>query len=283
MAAGLESIGRFLRNGDGIEAAARETACESDLPDDYGEDEDISDLPDDYGEDEDSSELPDDKGTEEPASDLPDGSGSETERPKDADEQKDIFLAKLEQLLTPEGIQALAEKYPEKFRAIQEAIDTLNNPDAAPAEKAAAKDRLDKAKGSVLELATKEALAESGLTVEDKQRTVEGADGKTRPDVIAKNNTDHPITVLGITVNPGESISIECKCGVKDSLSSQLSSHIPNQLSGHVGHSVLLTTSDIKEISPERVKQVCSRYGSTLVTVGQTATEVGNAMKGVKI
>ena len=112
---------------------------------------------------------------------------------------------------------------------------------------------------------------------------MEGADGKTRPDVIAQNNADHPIAVLGIAVNPGESISIECKCGVKDSLSSQLSNHIPNQLSGYAGHSVLLTTSDIEEISPERVKQVCSRYGSTLVTVGQTATEVGNAMKGVKI
>ena len=77
MAAGPESMGRFLRNEDGIEAAARETESKSDLPGDYGEDEDISDLPDD--------------------------SGSETENLKDADEQKDISLAKLEQLLTPGG------------------------------------------------------------------------------------------------------------------------------------------------------------------------------------
>ena len=127
-----------------------------------------------------------------------------------------------------------------------------------------------------MEIAVKDALADAGLDVENHQHSHEGESGKTRPDVVATNNTDKPIIVLGIVINPGESISVECKCGSKYYISNQLDIHIPNQLSGQLGHRVLVTTSDVPK---EKAETVCHKYGATLCILDISTYQVETAIK----
>ena len=99
--------------------------------------------------------------------------------------------------------------------------------------------------------------------------------------MIAKNETSEPISIFGVIVKPGETISIECKCGVKSYLSSQLRDHIPNQLSGQIGHKVLLTTGDIRQVDSNLVQDTCKKYGARLVALAIRASDVRDAIKGV--
>lgn len=119
------------------------------------------------------------------------------------------------------------------------------------------------------------------LDVEPQQRVVEGESGGTRPDVIAKNNTDKPITVFGVTIQPGETISVECKCGGTAYMTNQLNNHIPNQLSGQEGTKILLTTSDIKDTESGLADSVCEKYGATLVITDVSVSDVEKAIKEV--
>ena len=76
---------------------------------------------------------------------------------------------------------------------------------------------------------------------------------------------------------------MECKCGVKEYLQSQLKNHIPNQLSGHIGKSVLLVTNDVLETESGLVESVCDRYDTTLNMLNISASDIDTAMKGMKI
>lgn len=202
-------------------------------------------------------------------------------------EKKDPVLEQIEkQISTEEGLAELKEKHPEKqelWDRITDAIDTLNDPEASVLEKNNAQLKLSSAKGQLLEIATKDALADAGLEVEDTQRTVDGENGKTKPDVIARNNTDKPIEVMGIVIQPGESLSVECKCGGKDYLDSQLKNHIPNQLSGHEEKSVLLTTSDMKNVPSglTEAEKTCDKYNTKLVVSNVSVKQVENTIKEV--
>ena len=185
---------------------------------------------------------------------------------------------------TPEGIKALIERHPEKaelWKSQLEALETLNDPEASPAEIRSAQAKLSILKGQLLETAVKDALMDAGFDVEPQQRVVEGENGSTRPDVIAKNNTDHPIEVFGVTIQPGETLSVECKCGGAAYMTNQLNNHIPNQLSGQEGTKILLTTSDINDTPPGLAKEVCDRYGAKLVVAGVNVADVENAIKEV--
>lgn len=206
---------------------------------------------------------------------MPDG--GETDLP-------DSVFAELNEILSsPEKLQELLDQHPEIGKKIADEVNILNDPEASDLEVERAKRKLDSNyKGEVLEVAVKDILAQLGLDVEDKQKLVEGESGRTKPDVIAYNNTDRPINVFGIVIRPGETLGVECKCGRKEYLSDELKNHIPNQLSGHEGHSMLLTTSNIKDVNPELVNSVCSKYGTTLVMLDVSATGVENAMKGAR-
>lgn len=184
---------------------------------------------------------------------------------------------------TPEGIKELMEKHPEKaelWKSQLEAIETLD-PDASPVESRSVQAKLSILKGQIMEVAVKDALTEAGFDVEAQQRVVEGESGGTRPDVIAVNNTDHPIEVFGTTIQPGETISIECKCGSSSYMTSQLNNHIPNQLSGQEGTRVLLTTSDIKGVPDGLAASVCNKYDAKLVTLDVSVAAVDKAIKEV--
>lgn len=200
-------------------------------------------------------------------------------------EKKDPILEKIQQMLeTPEGIKALIERYPEKaelWKSQLDALETLNDPDASPAEIRSAQAKLSVLKGQLLETAVKDALADAGFDVEAQQRVVEGESGGTRPDIIAKNNTDHPIEVFGATIQPGELLSVECKCGGSAYLNDQLVNHIPNQLSGQEGTKVLLTTSDIKNTTPGLAESVCSKYNANLAVIDVSVSAIENAIKEV--
>ena len=200
-------------------------------------------------------------------------------------ENKDPLIEKIAKSIgTPEGIKALIEKHPEKaelWKNEMDALDTLNDPDASPAEIRSAQAKLSVLKGQLLETAVKDALAETGLDVEAQQRVVEGESGGTRPDVIAKNNTDHPIVVFGETIMPGETMCVECKCGGSAYMTNQLNNHIPNQLSGQEGTKVLLTTSDIKDSPTGLASNVCSKYRAKLVVPDVSVSDVENAIKEV--
>lgn len=185
---------------------------------------------------------------------------------------------------TPEGIKELIEKHPEKaelWKSQLETLETLNDPDASPAEVRSAQAKLSILKGQIMEVAVKDALIEAGFDVESQQRVVEGESGGTRPDVIGVNNTDHPIEVFGVTIQPGETISIECKCGSASYMTNQLNNHIPNQLSGQEGTKVLLTTSDIKGVPDGLASSVCNKYGAKLVTLDVSVSAVEKAIMEV--
>ena len=162
----------------------------------------------------------------------------------------DFMIERIDDIIgKAEGIEELVKKYPEKTESWKEylkTLDTLENLDATPAEIRSAQAKLSIFKGQLLELAVKDILIETGFDVEAYQRVVEGVSGGTRPDIIAKNNTDMLIQVFGNIIYPGKSIYIECKCGGAAYLANQLNKHIPNQLSGQEGTRTLLTTSDIK-------------------------------------
>jgi hypothetical protein len=214
-------------------------------------------------------------------------SSNEGKDTKESDvEKKDPILEKVEKMITTqEGIKALIEKHPEKaelWKKQLEAVDKLNDPDASDAEVNSANRTLSKLKGQLLEYAVKDALSDVGFDVESQQRVVEGEKGGTKPDVIAKNNTDHPIEVFGITIQPGETLSGECKCGGRAYLANELKNHIPNQLSGQEGTKMLLTTSDIKRTPAGLVQSVCGSYEAKLVTLDVSATDAENAIKEVK-
>ena len=182
----------------------------------------------------------------------------------------------------PEGLKELIEKNPDiKYNRALKAIEVLNDSDASNAEIRSALSILNNFKGQLLEKALKDNLRESGLAVETQQRIVEGDNGGTRPDVIAVNNTDQPIIVCGITVNPGETISFECKCGGTAYMQNQLKYHIPNQLSGQEGIKVLLATSDIRDVSSDLAEKVCSQYDANLLVLDVSVDEVVNTLKEI--
>lgn len=205
---------------------------------------------------------------------------------KEADiEKKDSILEQIEKTLgTPEGIKAPIERHPEKaelWKGQLEALETLNDPEATPAEIRSAQAKISILKGQLLETAVKDALTDAGFDVESQQRVVEGESGGTRPDVIAKNNTDHSIEIFGVTIQPEETVSVECKCGGSAYMTNQLNNHIPNQLSGQEGTKILLTTSDIKDTPPGLAKDVCDKYGAKLVIADVSVADVENAIKEV--
>lgn len=200
-------------------------------------------------------------------------------------EKTDPIAEKIAKIIgTPEGIKELMEKHPEKAELWQsqlDALETLNDPDASPAEIRSAQAKLSILKGQIMEVAVKDVLAEAGFDVEAQQRVVEGESGGTRPDVVAVNNTDHPIEVFGTTIQPGETLSIECKCGGSAYMTNQLNNHIPNQLSGQEGTKVLLTTSDVKGSPDGLAASVCNKYGAKLITLDVSVAAVEKAIKEV--
>lgn len=200
-------------------------------------------------------------------------------------EKKDPILEKIEKTLgTPEGIKELIGKHSEKAELWEEelsALDTLNDPEATPTEIRSAQSKLSVLKSQLMETAVKDSLTDAGFDVETKQRVVEGESGDTRPDVIAKNNTDKPIEVFGETIQPGETISVECKCGGTKYMTDELNNHIPNQLSGQIGTKVLLTTSDINDVTQGLAKDVCEIYGTKLAVPNISVADVEAAIKEV--
>lgn len=200
-------------------------------------------------------------------------------------EKQDPIVENVTKIIgTAEGIGELIEKHPEKaelWKSQLAAIETLNNPESSPIETARAQAKLSILKGQIMEVAVKDVLSDSGFDVEAQQRVVVGESGGTRPDVIAVNNTEHPIDVFGITVNPGETLSIECKCGGTKYMTNQLNNHIPNQLSGHEGTKVLFTTSDINGVPEGLASQVCDKYGAKLIKLDISVINVEKAIKEV--
>ncbi len=200
-------------------------------------------------------------------------------------EESDPVAEKIaKKMSTPEGIKELMESHPEKAELWGnqlEALETLNDPDASPVEIRSAQAKLSILKGQIMEVTAKDALMNVGFDVEAQQRVVEGESGGTRPDVIAVNNTDQPIEVFGVSIQPEETLSIECKCGGTSYMTNQLNTHIPNQLSGQEGTKVLLTTSDIKGAPDGLAARVCNRYDANLVALDVSVYSVEKAIKEV--
>ncbi len=185
---------------------------------------------------------------------------------------------------TEEGMLKVMENHPEResyFIDMLSSVEVMNNPDATPMEIRSAQSKISNLKGQLLETAVKDHLNDKGFDVVSSQRSVEGESGITKPDIEAKNNTDSSIQVFGVNIEPGEQISIECKCGGKNYMENQLKTHIPNQLSGLEGTRVLLATSDIKDVSSGLAQKVCEDYGAKLAVVDVKVSQVENVIKGV--
>lgn len=205
---------------------------------------------------------------------------SESDNPEDKTKK---FLERLTEILTSsEEIKKIIDQNPELKEKIEKCLDIINNPDKhTAAEVNWALDRIKKEiKGAIFEAAVREALTSVGLDVEDGQRTVEGESGATRPDIIAANNTDKPIILFGKVINPGENVYVECKCGRKEYMEGQLKNHLPNQLSGHDGVSILITTSDMDEVDTELLNDVIKKNDTIAVIIESSAEDVEEVIKG---
>lgn len=193
----------------------------------------------------------------------------------------------LEQMLsTPKKIQEMVDRHPEKaelWKSELNALEILQDPEAPSAEIRSAAAKMSSLKGQLLEWAVKDLLSDSGLSVESKQRVVDGKSGGTRPDAIAKNETEKPISAFGVTVNSGGTMSVECKCGRRSYLENQLKNHIPNQLSGQEGTRVLLATEDIYDTSPGLAESVCKEHSAELVVPNIHTSDVEKAIKEVTL
>lgn len=247
----------------------------NELPREFGTKNEISVLPEEFIENNEANSEIEKKDI---LDELPEEFGAESNIEKE-------ILEKIEKSIsTPDGIRELMEKHPEKaelWKSQLEALDTFDDPEASPAEIRSAQARLSVLKGQLLETAVKDAFAEAGFDVEQKQRVLEGESGGTRPDVIAKNNTDKPIEVFGEKIQPNETLSIECKCGSSAYMTNQLNNHIPNQLSGQEGKKVLLTTSDIKDTPKGLASGVCEKYDAKLISINVSVADVEKAIKEV--
>lgn len=219
-------------------------------------------------------------------------SNAKEDQEADIDKTAEISDKVKKDISTSEGINNLIKRHPEKAEVwnkliedIKEAQEIINNPDSSPLEIRNAQNKLkgclSQLKGQLFETAVKDALSDAGFDVETQQRILEGESGGTRPDVIAKNNTDQPIKVFGVVIQPGETLSIECKCGGSAYMTNQLENHIPNQLSGQEGTKVLLTTSDIKNTPSGLAEGVCKKYGANLIVLEVSVADVEKAIKEV--
>lgn len=206
---------------------------------------------------------------------------SEEDNPEEKTER---FLNRLTEILTTrEEIKKIIDQNPELKEKTEKCLDIIINPDKhTVAEVNWALDRIKKEiKGAIFESAVKEALTSVGLDVEDGQRTVEGESGATRPDVIAANNTDKPIILFRKVINSGENVYVECKCGRKEYMEGQLKNHLPNQLSGHNGVSLLITTSDMNEVNTKLLNDVIKKNDTIAVVIESSAEDIEELIKGV--
>lgn len=217
--------------------------------------------------------------------DAKENRNSEDDSREENIEKRDPTVEKITKAIgTPEGIKALMEKHPERVNLqekLEKTLETLSDPDASPAEIRSAQASLSNLKGQLLEMAAKDMLAESGFTVEPQQRVVPGESGGTRPDVIAVNNTNHPIEAFGCSIQPGETICAECKCGRASYLKTELTEHIPNQLSGQKGTKILLATSDINNVPDGLAERVCNQYNAKLIKLDIGVSDVEKAITEV--
>jgi len=189
-----------------------------------------------------------------------------------------------EKLESIDGIRDVLKSFDDggkRLETLKESLDTINNTDSSPMEKLSAGSRINQIKGDILEQATKNSLSEAGFEVTQKIDMVQGKFGDTLPDVIATNNTDKAIEALGRIIQPGETISAECKCGSSLYLNQQLEHHIPNQLSGLPGARTLITTADVSNTTSGLADQVCKAYDAKLVSVNESARDILENMKGV--
>ena len=186
-------------------------------------------------------------------------------------------------LADPKGIEKIFENNPENqevWKSEIDSIDVLNDPDASPVEIMSAKNKLNQLKGDFLEAATKDVLKARGLDVQENQHMVKGELGNTIPDVVATNNSDQPIDVLGRRIDPGDTLSAECKCGTSGYMKREIGEHIPKQLAGQEGSRTLIATSDINEIY-NLAEDTCSKYDAKLITLDVSVADVERAIKGM--
>ncbi len=165
------------------------------------------------------------------------------------DPKKQIIEQKLS---TKEGLEDVMSKHPDKAakwkQSLAEINDLLDSGSAADVKKAQLK--LSNLKGQVFEYAARDTLAQSGFTVQEGQSAVAGQNGKTFPDIVAKNNSGKTLNLFGYDVAPGETVYVECKCGKAQYIKQQVTSgHLQNQLSGHNGgRSFLVSTSNLNQV-----------------------------------
>lgn len=184
-----------------------------------------------------------------------------------------------EKLKTEKGLNELIKKYPDKAEKWQKDLAEIKQLQNSGSELDAAKAnrKLNILKGTIFEHATGSMLEEQGFRVEINKETVNGPLGKTRPDIIAYNDTDNSIEIFGKTVKPGEKVYVECKCGTNKYIASEAQGHLDRQLAGHMGgRSFLVTTSTNSDVQ-EFIKIKYSN-STTLVPLDIGVGEVNNLL-----
>ena len=201
-----------------------------------------------------------------------------------ADDKSDDYKEIKKMIESDDGLEEFMENHPEKASEWKKTIEKYkelansDDPDVTPAQVEKAAKAVKVMKGKILEEATKDMLANKGFTVESTQHIVQGKDGLTYPDIVAVNNTNEPIKLFNQTINPGETIMMECKAGSAGYIRSELKNHIPNQLSGHGNaRSYLLTTSDSDNVDIGYLK-VLSETNTTHARLDISADQINDVL-----
>lgn len=191
--------------------------------------------------------------------------------------EKDPLVDRVSELIgKSQGMKEIYDAYPDKQSLWSEKLNIIDDPHSSSLEVLGAERTL---KGQLLEYATRKTLSEKGFDVEEHQYLVKGDMGDVKPDVVATNNTDHSIGAFGYTIKPGGKISVECKCGNKEYIKSEFREHLPKQLAGMEGSRVLITTSDVRDISDNYAENVCKQYDTRLVPTNISVADVAKAIK----
>lgn len=193
-------------------------------------------------------------------------------------EKTDLDVSQLAKSIgTLEGIKDLIENHPEKEGlkiSIKEIVDSLNIDYFSSLKMR----QLNTIKYQLMEIAMNGILKELNCIAHVQKKDLKEEGDGTCLDIIVENNTNNQIEVFGEVIKPCKTLYLECLCGRASYLRKQLYKHIPQKLSNQEEDKLLLMTSDIKDISPGLVNDVCERYRAKLIILNVSDSNINGVI-----
>ena len=193
-------------------------------------------------------------------------------------EMADEISKAIKNMLNNEGIDTLREKYTNLDSELSNIQNELQSAET-PAERLAAINKLDQTKGRIMEDMIKEALSDYFDLFDEKQVSIETAEGITKPDIIFAGAKED-IKIGGTEINKGEGLGVEVKCGSDVYIRSQ-TNHIFTQVLGHGDNSVVIVSKEFNGLTDGAKNNLINglkERNSSLCVLDIESTEVKKAL-----